>query len=97
MVCRSNSDRKIFLDHDMATVVTELTWKKYLSLAYLFWQTNPGILKRKPSYVCRFSVIETCAASAIKFVDNVGLHSFRKTNFRSEIIFKPVACLTYES
>ena len=44
-----------------------------------------------------FSIIGSCVLFALRFIIKVGLHSFRNTLFKSEIISKPVTCLKYKS
>ena len=54
------------------------------------------VLKPEASYVWRFPVVGSCVASALKFINKVGLQSFRNTIFKSGIIFEPANCWKYE-
>ena len=44
------------------------------------------VLKPEASYVWRFPVVGSCVASALKFINKVGLQSFRNSIFKSGII-----------
>ena len=46
------------------------------------------------TFIClSFTIIGSCAASTLKFLDKVGLQGFRNAVFKSKIIHESVTCL----
>ena len=96
MVWLSTNDKEIFPGYCMVTIQHVFPhWRRQCtfdsftcprSYTLVFW--NPNL------YISvGFTVIGSCAASELKFIEKVRLQGFRNTIFKSEIILESVTCL----